>query len=103
MFCLGLAMTLRPGAHDRLWPELAAGMSASGVSMVLYRDGDRLFLFATAPSEAHWQRSRRDPVLARWDAAMTEFLTTDAAGRIAFTELRKVFGFGAFSDEKPYL
>ena len=103
-------MTLRPGAHeqyqiahDQLWPELAAGMSASEVSMVIYRDGARLFLFATAPSEAHWQRSRMDPVLARWDAAMTELLTTDAAGRIAFTELPKVFGFGAFADEKSYL
>ena len=103
MFCLGLAMTLRPGAyeqyklaHDQLWPELADGMRANGVSMAIYRDGDRLFLFAAAPSEAHWDRSREDPVLAKWDGRMTEFLETDARGRVAFTALPKAFGFGEF-------
>lgn len=103
MFCLGLALTLRPGAykqyktaHDQLWPELAAGMRANQVSMAIYRDGDRLFLFAAAPSEAHWQRSRQDPVLAKWDARMADLLETDAQGRLAFTLLPKAFGFGEF-------
>ena len=103
MYCLGLAMTLRPGAyeryklaHDQLWPELAEGMRANQVSMAIYRDGDRLFLFAAAPSQAHWERSRQDPVLTRWDAVMTEFLETDDHGRIAFTVLPKAFGFGEF-------
>ena len=66
MFTLGLAMNLRLGAsekyklaHDQLWPELAEGMRANQVSMAIYRDGDRLFLFAAAPSEAQWQRSRQ--------------------------------------------
>jgi L-rhamnose mutarotase len=104
MFTLGLAMELRPGAyekyklaHDQLWPELAEGMRANQVSMAIHRDGDRLFLFAAAPSEALWQRSRQDPILARWDAHMTEFLETDEQGRIAFTNLSKVFGFGEFA------
>jgi L-rhamnose mutarotase len=103
MFTLGLAMTLRPGAyaqyklaHDQLWPELAAGMSANQISMVIYRDGDRLFLFASAPSEAHWHQSRQDPILARWDALMTEFLETNEQGGIAFTVLPIAFGFGDF-------
>ncbi len=103
MFTLGLAMKLRPGAyakyklaHDQLWPELAAGMRENQISMAIYRDGDRLFLFATAPSEDHWQRSRQDPILARWDAGMTEFLETDDQGRIAFSILPKAFGFGEF-------
>lgn len=103
MFTLGLAMTLRPGAyaryklaHDQIWPELTTGMSANQVSMVIYRDGDRLFLFATAPTEEHWQRSRQDPILARWDAKMTEFLETTEQGGIAFTVLPKAFGFGEF-------
>ncbi len=98
-------MTLRPGtyakykaAHDQLWPELASGMRANQVSMAIYRDGDRLFLFAAAPSEAHWQRSRQDPILAKWDARMAELLETDAQGRIAFTLLPKAFGFGEFHD-----
>ncbi len=103
MFCVGLALTLRPGAyekyktaHDQLWPELAAGMRANQVSMAIYRDGDRLFLFAAAPTEAHWQGSRQDPVLAKWDARMAELLETDAQGRLAFTPLSKAFGFGEF-------
>ena len=103
MFTLGLAMKLRPGAydkyklaHDRLWPELAAGMSANQVSMAIYRDGDRLFLFAAAPNEDYWQRSRQDPILTRWDTQMTELLETNEQGRIAFTVLEKAFGFGEF-------
>jgi len=103
MFTLGLAMKLRPGAyekyklaHDQLWPELAAGMSANQVSMVIYRDGERLFLFAVAPSESHWHRSRQDPILARWDARMAELLETNEQGGIAFTVLPKAFGFGEF-------
>ena len=72
-------------------------MRANQVSMAIYRDGDRLFLFAGAPSEALWQRSRQDPILARWDARMTEFLETNEQGGIAFTNLPKVFGFGEFA------
>ena len=96
-------MTLRPGAyekykvaHDEVWPELAAGMRANQVSMAIYRDGERLFLFAVAPSEDHWHRSRQDPVLTRWDARMTEFLEINEQGAIAFTVLSKAFGFGEF-------
>ena len=103
MFTLGLAMKLRPGAfekykraHDQLWPELAEGMRANQVSMAIYRDGDRLFLFAAAPRQTHWEHSRQDPILARWDARMTEFLETNERGGIAFTNLPKVFGFGEF-------
>src|SRR6476469_8227727 len=94
MFTLGLAMKLRPGsygayklAHDQLWPELARGMRENQVSMAIYRDGDQLFLFAAAPSDDHWHRSRQDPILARWDKEMTNFLKTDAQGNIAFTVL----------------
>jgi len=103
MFTLGLAMTLRPDAyekyklaHDQLWPELARGMHENQVDMAVYRDGHRLFLFATAPSKEHWERSRQDPVLARWDAQMAQLLETDAKGNIAFTALPKAFGFGEF-------
>src|SRR5205085_8487489 len=103
MFTLGLAMTLRPGAyapyklaHDELWPELAAGMRANQVSMAIYRDDERLFVFATAPTEEHWERSRQDPILARWDATITEFVETNEQGGIAFTILPKAFGFGEF-------
>ena len=97
-------MKLRPGAyegykqaHDQLWPELAAGMRANQVSMAIFRDGERLFLFAAAPSQAHWEESRKDPVLARWDGRMTEYLETNQQGTIAFSVLPKTFGFGEFA------
>ena len=103
MYRIGLALTLRPGAydgykqaHDDLWPELAEGMRANEVSMAIYRDGNRLFVFAAAPSEAHWERSRQDPILSRWDQGMAEFLETDEQGQLAFTLLPKAFGFGEF-------
>src|SRR3954469_10206153 len=89
MFTLGLAMRLRPGAyekyklaHDHLWPELAAGMKLNHINMAIYRDGDRLFLFASAPSQEHWDRSRQDPILTQWDARMVELVETDDQGKI---------------------
>ncbi len=103
MYTIGLVLTLRPGkydgykqAHDELWPELAQGMRENDVSMAIYRDGNRLFVFAAAPSEALWNRSRKDPILAKWDKSMTEFLEADPSGNLAFTLLPKAFGFGEF-------
>jgi L-rhamnose mutarotase len=103
MFTIALAMTLRPGAyeqyksaHEQLWPELAAGMRENQISMAIYRDGDRLFLFAAAPTREHWERSRKDPVLARWDARIAQLVEADKDERIAFSMLPKAFGFGEF-------
>jgi L-rhamnose mutarotase len=103
MYTLGLALTLRPGAyekyklaHDEIWPELTSGMRANLVSMAIYRDGDRLFIFAAAPSLAHWERSRQDPILTKWDARMGEFLETESPAKLKFTLLPKAFGFGEF-------
>lgn len=104
MFTIAFALTLRPGAyeqyklaHDQLWPELAAGMRENQISMAIYRDGDRLFLFASAPAQEHWERSRNDPVLARWDARMAQFVETNTQGQLAFGTLPKAFGFGEFT------
>jgi L-rhamnose mutarotase len=101
MFTLALTMRLRPGAlagyrqaHDELWPEIARSMSVNHVSMVIYHEAGRLLLFATAPSEADWNRSRQDPKLAEWDARMTAFLESSEPGKIAFHAPEKVFGFG---------
>lgn len=103
MFTIALTMRLRPGAlasyrkaHEELWPEIAHGMSDNGVSMVIYHETGRLFLFATAPSEERWNRSRQDPRLAEWDARMTAFLESSEPGKIAFAMPEKVFGFGDF-------
>jgi L-rhamnose mutarotase len=103
MFTIFLSMGLKPGcldayqkAHDNLWPEIARSMSDNEVNMAIYHEEGRLFVFASAPSEAHWQRSRQEPALARWDALMTEFLEAGEPGKIAFGTPRKVFGFGHF-------
>ena len=103
MHTIGLKLTLKLGcyegykaAHDQLWPEIAEGMTRCGVSMAIYRDGQSLFLFATAATEDDWLRSRQDSILEEWNATMTNFLETDDSGGIAFTELNKAFGFGSF-------
>ena len=106
MFHKSLTMRLKPGclagyrqAHEALWPEIGRSMRENQVSMAIYHEDGRLFLFATAPNEASWERSRQEPALARWDACMTEFLETDAQGRIAFNQPAQVFGFGEFELE----
>ena len=103
MFTIALTMRLRPGAlagyreaHDELWPEIARSMSDNGVSMAIYHEAGRLLLFAAAPSEAHWNRSRQHPKLAEWDARMTAFLESSDAGTIDFHVPEKAFGFGDF-------
>lgn len=103
MFTVFLSMTLKPGgldgykkAHDHLWPEIARSMSDNDVSMAIYHEEGRLYIFATAPDEGHWTRSREEPSLARWDAAITEFVEATEAGKIAFRSPQKVFGFGGF-------
>ena len=103
MFTIFLSMGLKPGrleayqkAHDNLWPEIARSMKDNQVNMAIYHEGGRLFVFASAPSEAHWQRSRQVPALERWDALMTEFVEPGSPGKIAFASLKKVFGFGQF-------
>lgn len=103
MFTIFLSMGLKPGcleayrkAHDNLWPDIAASMRDNEVSMAIYHEAGRLFIFASAPSEAHWQRSRQEPALERWDAVMTQFLESAEPGKIAFRTPEKVFGFGTF-------
>jgi L-rhamnose mutarotase len=103
MFTLVLTMRLKSGcleayrkAHDELWPEIARGMGENEINMAIFHESGQLFVFATAPSEAHWERSRQEPALARWDAMMTGFLESEVPGKIAFKHPEKVFGFGSF-------
>ena len=103
MFTIFLSMGLKPGcldayqkAHEDLWPEIARSMSSNEVNMAIYHEEGRLFIFASAPTEAHWRRSRQEPALARWDALMTQFLEAGEPGKIAFRAPKKVFGFGHF-------
>ncbi len=105
MFSIFLSMTLKPGcldaykkAHENLWPEIARSMADNDVSMAIYHEGGRLYIFATAPSEAHWERSRRETKLAQWDAGITQFVESSEPGKIDFQLPTKVFGFGGFKE-----
>jgi L-rhamnose mutarotase len=106
MFSMGLVMKLRGGAyaeykeaHDNLWPSLAQGMHDNHVNMAIYLFGDRLFVHATAPTEAHWLASREDPELDRWHQYMATLLEIDDHGEIAFEQLPEAFAFGEFARE----
>jgi L-rhamnose mutarotase len=103
MFTIFLSMGLKPGclegyrkAHDNLWPEIARSMSGNDVNMAIFLENGRLYIFASAPTEDHWLRSRQEPALSRWDACMTDFLEAAEPGKIAFHFPEKVFGFGQF-------
>jgi hypothetical protein len=71
-------------------------MRDNEVNMAIYHEQGRLYVFASAPSEAHWQRSRRETALARWDAMITDFVESSPPGKISFHSPKKVFGFGQF-------
>ena len=108
MFHVAIVLRILPGcldayrrAHDRLWPEIAQSMRDCEISMAIYHHSGSLYVFATAPSEAHWKRSREDPALDRWNRSMTEFVQSNADGGIHFEYPEKVFGFGIFDGSQP--
>src|SRR5688572_24701516 len=101
MKSIGLAMKLKPGCydeykrrHDDLWPELATAMRNRGISMVIHRHDDRLFVYGTAPSEQAWAEMNSDPITPRWNKYMAEVLETDGDGNIIFIPLPQAFAFG---------
>ncbi|MEW6751164.1 MAG: L-rhamnose mutarotase [Candidatus Latescibacterota bacterium] len=103
MYAIGQTFKLRPGryaeyrrAHDELWPELAEAMRACGVSMVIYHWHDRLFLYATAPTQEDFERSHRGPVAQRWAAYMASMMETHPDGTAIVEELEQAFAFGCF-------
>ncbi len=71
-------------------------MRENDVSMAIFHYQGLLFLFATASSQEHWERSRTTPVLAEWNRRMTEYLHTTADEEIDVRVPEQVFGFGAF-------
>jgi L-rhamnose mutarotase len=102
---IGLALQLRPGAydeykkrHDELWPELAEAIRSCGISLVIYRHADTLFVHERAPSEVAFQKMGAHPVTPRWNKHMAEVLETDVQGNIVFTVLPLAFSFGEFKE-----
>ena len=101
---IGLALRLKPGCyeeykrrHDELWPELAEVMRTNGISMVIYRFGDLLFVHETASSDEAWDRVNEHPVTARWNAYMAEVLETDGGETPVHHKLPLAFAFGDFA------
>jgi L-rhamnose mutarotase len=104
MYCIALVLNLRPNAldgyreaHHRMWPEVVQSMKDNNVSMAIFHNNGKLFVFASAPSEEHWERSRAVPSLAEWNKWMTEFVQSTPAGEIAFEFPDKVFTIGTYA------
>ena len=106
MYSTGQTYQLKPGfydeykkAHDELWPELAEAMRVQQVNMVIYRCGDRLFLFATAPSREHFEQSHASAKAQEWLDYMATMMITGADGRTLVEEMEMAFSFGGFKGE----
>ena len=104
MFTVGQRLRLKAGVydeykrrHDELWPEMADVMSSLGINMAIYRWGDHLFVFATAPDEQSWSDLEKHPVTPRWDAYMDDMLESDETGKFFVEDLPCAFLFGDFS------
>ncbi len=103
MYSTGQTYQLKPGfydqykkAHDELWPELAQAMTAEEVNMVIFRYGDRLFLYATAPCKEHLERSHAGQRAQEWLEYMTTMMITGDDGKTIVEEMDMAFSFGAF-------
>ena len=102
---VGIAMKLKPGAyelykkrHDEIWPEMVALLNKYGLSMVVYRFNDHLFIHGTAQSAEAWSRIETEPVKKRWNVHMAECLQTDAAGQVIYQPMSLAFAFGVFKE-----
>jgi len=107
MYSIGTTFKLKPGclaeykkAHDELWPDIAEAMRANEVDMVIHHHEDRLFLFATAPSQEHMERSNQAATAERWAAYMATLMETDEEGKAIVEELELAFAFGGFRAEQ---
>lgn len=105
MESIGFLMRLRPGCrgeyqkrHENLWPEMHAALRDHNVSMVIFRYEDQLMVHIWVPTKESWTRIGEHPVVARWNAHMTDLLETDEHSGIQFNHIPLVFSFGQFAD-----
>ena len=105
MYKSAMTFALRPGcydeykrAHDELWPEIADALRENVVSMVIHYYKDRLFLFATAPSQKAMEQSHAGEVMRHWQAYMATLMVTDAEGKTLVDPLETAFVFGDFAE-----
>ena len=106
MFKTAFVMELLPGKyeeyvarHRAVWPEISELMSANGISMVIYRHRESLFVFAAAPSEEAWRRADDPEANSRWDAYLADMLKTGEDGRPVMHEMSLAYCFGAFETD----
>lgn len=104
MYTMGSTFKLRPGcyaeykkAHDELWPQVAEAMRTNEVDMVIHHYEDRLFLFATAPTQEHMERGNQGPDAERWARYMATLMYTDEEGKAIVEDLEQAFAFGKFA------
>ncbi len=100
-----MTFALKPGcyeeykrAHDELWPEIADALRENGVNMVIHYYNDRLFLFATTPSQEAMEQSHAGEVMTRWQAYMATLMVTGAEGNTLVEPLETAFVFGDFAE-----
>ena len=103
MKSIGLVLKLRPGCydeykkrHDELWPEMDVALKSFGISMVIYRHEDLLFVHEQAPTEESFKKMGAHPITPRWNKHMSEVLQTNAGGDLIFIVLPLAFSFGEF-------
>lgn len=104
MYTTASTFQLKPGcyeaykkAHDELWPELTEAFQANGVSMLIYHFEGRLFLYATAPSEAHMERSHPAGIAEKWSAYMATMMVCGDDGTAIVESMDAAFLFGDFA------
>lgn len=104
MYINAVTFQLLPGrfeeykkAHDELWPELVQAFEENEISMLIYHHEGRLFLYATAPSEEHMQRSHPPGIAEKWSAYMATMMVCGDDGKAIVEELEPAFLFGDFA------
>ena len=104
MYSTAATFQLKPGfydaykkAHDDLWPELVEAFRENDVSMLIYHFEGRLFLYATAPSEQHMERSHLPGVAEKWSAYMATMMVCDDNGQAIVEPMDAAFLFGQFA------
>ncbi len=104
MYTTAATFQLKPGfyeayknSHDEHWPELVEAFRENEVSMLIYHFDGRLFLYATAPSEAHMERSHPPEVAEKWSTYMATMMVCDDSGRVIVEPMDTAFLFGQFA------
>ena len=105
MWSKALTYRLKPGyyaqykkAHDEIWPELANAMTQCEVNMIIHHFEERLYLYMTAPSEEHFERSHTGEIADKWLEYMATMMITDEDGNTILDEMDTAFVFGSYKD-----